>query len=142
MKLIIIILLSQISFCFSFSQTPTTANNVVEGGKILVELVKIFKKNPVQQGLQEQESNSCDICFTNSSTDNLSIELSRKINDSTYKNIPGMLILTTSSHECMLSLSPNVYHYKVFKKLGSTQVSFLEGDMRLAPNEKMEREIR
>ena len=122
------------------AQTPQ--NNFVEGGKILVELVRIFKKNPVQQVLHGQENNSSDLCFTNSTPDNLFIEISKKINDSSYKILPGSISLTTNAHECLLELSANIYHYKVFKKINGAQVLSLEGELRLVPNEKMEREIK
>ena len=122
------------------AQTPQ--NNFVEGGKILVELVRIFKKNPVQQVLHGQENNSSDLCFTNSTPDNLFIEISKKINDSSYKILPGSISLTTNAHECLLELSTNIYHYKVFKKINGAQVLSLEGELRLVPNEKMEREIK
>ena len=132
----------QLCFGFSFAQTPVTTNNFVEGGKVLVELVKIFKKNPVQQGISGQENNSSELCFTNSTPDNLFIEVSKKINDSTYKVLPGSISLTTRAHECLLELSASVYHYKVFKKLNGGQVLSLEGELRLLYNEKMDREIK
>ena len=117
-------------------------NNFVEGGKIFVELVKVFKKNPVQQSLHGQDNNTSDLCFTNSTMDNLFVELSKKINDSSYKILPGSISLTTNAHECLLELPANVYHYKVFKKINGVQVLSLEGELRLIANEKMEREIK
>jgi len=137
-----------ILFCLQFgtgyllAQNPPTTSNIVEGGKVLVELVKVFKKNPPQPGLQGPENNLSDICFTNSTSDNLFIDLSRKINDTTYRNLPTAVSLTANAHECLLELSPNVYHYKIYKKLNGVQSLSLEGDIRLLPNEKMEREIK
>lgn len=136
---ILILLVIPLSFNL-VAQIPQ--NNFVEGGKIFVELVKIFKKNPVQQSLRGQENNLSDLCFTNSTTDNLFIELSKKINDSSYKILPVSINLTTTAHECLLELPANVYHYKVFKKINGIQVLSLEGELRLIANEKMEREIK
>lgn len=138
----IILFCSQLYIGFSFAQNPSTSSNIVDGGKILVELVKVFKKSPVQKDLHMSENNSSDICFTNSTPDNLYIELSKKINDTTYRNLPTAISLTNNAHECLLELLPNVYHYKVYKKTNGLQSLSLEGDIRLQPNEKMEREIK
>ena len=138
----IIVFCSQLYFGFSLAQSPVSTNNFVEGGKVLVELVKIFKKNPGQQITPGLENNSSDLCFTNSTVDNLFVELSKKINDSTYKNLPGTISLTAKAHECLLGLSATVYHYKVYKKINGAQVLSLEGELRLLYNEKMEREIK
>ena len=137
----IILFYSQMWIGVLFAQNPPTANNIVEGGKVLMELVKVFKKS-LPQGLQPFENNSSDICFTNSTPDNLYIELAKKVNDSTYKNLPTALSLTTNAHECLLELPANVYHYKMYKKVNGIQSLSLEGDLRLVPNEKMEREIK
>lgn len=123
------------------AQTPTN-NNLVEGGKLLVELVKIFNKNPLPQSIHNQENYSADLCFINSTPDNLFIEISRKLNDSTYKTLPASISLNSKAHECLLEISSTVYHYKVYKKQPGAQVLMLEGELRLAPNEKMEREIK
>lgn len=122
------------------AQTPQ--NTLVESGKIFVELVKIFKKDQAQSGLLLQENSTADLCFTNSTTENLLIELSRKISDSSYKNLPVSISLTINAHECFLELTPTVYHYKVFKKFNGTQQLSLEGELKLKLNEKMEREIK
>ena len=62
---------------FGFAQTALS--KLVEGGKLLIALVKMFKKPPSQQSLQGKETNSSDLCFTNSTTDNLFIEFSKKL---------------------------------------------------------------
>ena len=135
--IILIILLT----CFNvFAQSVT--NNLVEGGKILVELVKIFKKSPLPLNHHGPEINSSDLCFTNSTNENLYVEVSKKINDSTYKILPASVSLNTNAHECLLELSAVVYHYKVFKKISGAGILLLEGELRLSPNEKMEREIK
>lgn len=124
------------------SNAQTNTNNFVEGGKLLVELVKIFKKKPVPQSQLGHESNSSDLCFTNSTADNLFIELSKKISDTGYKILPSAISLTPNSHECLLELVPAIYHYRVYKKSGAIQALSLEGELRLKPDEKMEREIK
>ncbi len=140
MKTLLLILLL-ILVCHNLNaQTPQ--NNFVEGGKILVELIRIFKKNPAKQALSGLENNSSDLCFTNSTPDNLLIELSKKLNDSSYKQLPVAINLTSKAHECLLEISSGVYHYKVFKKNAGSQILLLEGEMRLMANEKMEREIK
>ena len=133
---------SNVFICFSLAQTPVPANNFVESGKLLIELVKIFRKNPVNPAGLNTGYNSSDLCFTNSTPDNLLIELSKKLNDSSYKQLPVAINLTSKAHECLLEISSGVYHYKVFKKNAGSQILLLEGEMRLMANEKMEREIK
>ena len=132
----------QIGLNISVAQVPPTANNIVEGGKVLVELVKVFKKNSLAQGTRSTDNASSDLCFKNNTIDNLYIEFSKRVNDSTMKTLPFSISVTVNAHECLLELSPSLYHYKVFKKNYTGQVLSLEGDIRLVPNEKMEREIR
>ena len=117
-------------------------NKLVESGKILVELVNIFKKNPLPYSQDGKAINSSDLCFTNSTTENLLIEISKKINDSSYKLLPASICLNSNAHECLMELSSTIYHYKVYKKQNMAQVLLLEGELRLIPNEKMERQIK
>ena len=136
-----LIILLVIGLCFK-TAAQATQNTLIESGKLLVELVKIFKKNPLQQGVQMNGNNSSDLCFTNSTTDHLFIEVLKKINDSLYKVLPGSISLTPQAHECLLELPSSIYHYRVYKKNNGTQSLSLEGDLKLVPNEKMEREIK
>lgn len=120
----------------------TSQNTLIESGKILVELVKVFKKNNGQPVGMLNTNNLSDLCFTNSSLDNLFIEISKKINDSFYKALPASISLNSHSHECLLELVSGIYHYKLFKKNNTSLTLQLEGDLKLVPNEKMEREIK
>ena len=136
-----LIILSVIGLSFkTVAQSPQ--NTLLESGKILVELVKIFKKSPLQQGVQVNGNNSSDLCFTNSTSDHLFIEVLKKINDSLYKVLPISISITPQAHECLLELPSGIYHYRVYKKNNGTQSLSLEGDLKLVPNEKMEREIK
>ena len=120
----------------------TSQNTLIESGKILVELVKIFKKSNGQPAGMFNTNNLSDLCFANSSLDNLFIEISKKINDSFYKPLPASISLNSQSHECLLELISGIYHYKLFKRNGTSLTLQLEGDLKLVPNEKMEREIK
>lgn len=132
----------QLSFVISNAQIPSKANSILEGSKVLIDLVKIFKKGVVQDGLHNTDNISSDICFTNSTHENLYIELSRKLNDTIYRTLPNSVSLTANSHECLLELSPNVYHYRIYKRMNTTLLLSLEGEIKLVPNEKIEHEIK
>ena len=120
----------------------STQNTLVETGKVLVELVRIFKKGSVQKGLPISVNGTSDLCFANSSNDQLNIEVSRKISDTEYKVLPGSVSLTPQSHECLLELTPGIYHYRVYKRNNGVQALSLEGELKLVANEKMQREIK
>lgn len=120
-------------------QAQNAAINIVEGGRLLIELVKVFKKNPAGSSSVNAKA---DLCFLNSTTGSLAVELSRKINDSTYTTLPGSIQLLAKNNECLLELSIGIYRYKIFiKEYGTLQLS-IEGELRLLANEKMVREIK
>jgi hypothetical protein len=118
------------------------ANQIAEGGKVLIELVKVFKKAPSGKTDQGSQRGGSDLCYNNTSANDLLIELSVKLNDSLYKPLPNPLNLKANSQECLLELSPGIYHYKIYRKDGQETVIYLQGDIRLKANEKMERKIK
>ncbi|HPH84676.1 MAG TPA: hypothetical protein PLC48_04425 [Ferruginibacter sp.] len=118
------------------------ANQITEGGKVLIELVKVFKKTPTGKTDPGGQRGGSDLCYNNTSNNDLLIEFSVKVNDSMYKPLPNPLNLKANSQECLLELSPGIYHYKIYRKEGQEPMIYLEGDIRLKANEKMERKIR
>jgi hypothetical protein len=126
----------------SNAQTSTPSGNIIEGGKMLIELVKIFRNPPSRRQLTGKGDQLSDICFKNSTVGDLYIQLLKKLNDTTYKDLPVSVSLLSLSRECIMDLVPGVYHYRVFKKDNKAQLLSLEGELRLVPNETMEREIR
>ena len=86
-----------------------------------------------------------DVCFVNLTTEKIYVELSKKVNDTVYKNLPYSLSINQSGKECLLELSSSIYHYKIYKRTEGDQsknILSLEGEFRLKPNEKMEQEVK
>ena len=128
--------------CSLNTYSQTTENPFIEGGKLIVELVKVFKKNPSEKPANDQPGNVSDLCFSNTTKDSLTIDVFKKLNDTVYRLLPFSLLLSVGSLECMLGLTPAVYHYKISRKQKGITTILIEGDLRLKPNEKMQREIK
>jgi hypothetical protein len=99
-----------------------TASNIIEGGKTLVELVRIFKspKNliygaPQQNIVEKKDScmvkNITDFCIKNSTTNPLLVSLYRR-NGNVYE--PGVLTLKilAKGQECLYEIKAGIYKIK------------------------------
>ncbi|MBL0056309.1 MAG: hypothetical protein IPP31_08940 [Chitinophagaceae bacterium] len=117
-------------------------SSLIEGGKLLVELVKVFKKEGPAKTGSDQLNGKSDLCFSNTTRDTLSVEVFKKLNDTVYRSLPFSLNLSGVTQECLLELNPMVYHYRISKRSNGLPQTLVEGDLRLMPNEKMQREIK
>src|SRR4051812_17993412 len=99
--------------CTSTAQN-NTASNIIEGGKALVELVRVFKssKNALPQPNLTENKDSCyiknlaDICYKNLSGNNITISFFKRTGQ-TYA--PALTIkIATNSKECLYELQAGV----------------------------------
>jgi len=138
--------------CFSFtatSQSNTTAN-IIEGGKTLVELVKVFKMPRyamVQQPLVEKKD-SCalksitDFTIKNSTPNPLLVSLYRR-NGNAYE--PGVLSLKIlpKNQETIYEIRSGIYKMKFETEDAEEEKKiFREGEIRLISCENIFREIK
>jgi len=131
------------------AQTNTTAN-IIEGGKTLVELVRVFKTpkyiTPVQTPVVEKKD-SCalkyttDICIKNSGASPMLVSLYRR-NGNVYE--PGVLSLKISAknQECLYELKAGVYKIKYEIEEGAVKKLIKEGEIKLNACENMFKEIK
>ena len=131
------------------AQNNTTAN-IIEGGKTLVELVKVFKA-PKTTLLTEPPANkradSCavknatDICIKNSTGKPLLVSLFRR-NGNLYE--PGVLSLKilTKNQECLYELKSGVYKIKLETEENGVKTNFKEGEIKLNACENVFKEIK
>ncbi len=123
-----------------------TASNLIEGGKTLVELVRIFKspKNalPRQDLIEKKDSciqkNLADICYKNISGNNITINFFKRIG---LDYAPALtLTIKNNSQECLHELQAGIYKYKI--ESGEQKVLLNEGELKLNACDKVVREIK
>ena len=150
MSKIILLMISLLAFNFCKAQITTT--NIIEGGKTLVELISVFKKNKAttQNSLEDKKisMDSCaikqqsDLCFKNSSTKDLTISLYKR-NETGYEVQPFTMKVITKKQECWYELHSGVYKYKIEIEIDTAGIktTFSEGELKLLPCDNMQREI-
>ncbi len=148
MRIIIYIIISLISVTISIAQ-PTTSN-LIQGGKTLIELISILKKNKPASTANLSNKNamidSCaakqtsDLCFKNSSTKDLAISIYKRA-EVGYEALPFTMKVITKKQECWYELRSGIYKYKIELDIGGIKTLMSEGELRLQSCENMLREI-
>lgn len=123
-----------------------TASNLIEGGKTLVELVRIFKspKNIVAQQNIVESKDSCiqknlaDICYKNTSGNNVTVSFFKRTG---LVYLPALTLkIAINSQECLYELQAGIYKYKI--ESGEQKVLVNEGELKLNACDKIVREIK
>ena len=126
-----------------------TTNNIIEGGKTLVELVRIFKipKNSLAQQNIIEKKDSCiirsisDLCIKNSTANSLLVTLFKRAGNG-YE--PGILTakISPKNQECWFELKSGVYKFRLQTEDGDSLKLFREGELKLNPCANMVKEIK
>ena len=143
-------------FCFSniYGQISTSAT-LVEGGKALVELIKIFKTPKKNLGTRtiknsekiEYSDESCetkqlsDLCFKNSTSNSVIISIYRR-NGNDYEEKPFTMKVLSQKEECWFELKAGIYKYRIEIDSGIYNALLREGEFKLEACDNMEREIK
>lgn len=127
--------------------------NIIEGGKTLVELIRVLK--PQKQlyatpGVIELED-SCksgqqaDLCFKNTDTLAIKIYLYKR-NGSVYETVPLTILVPRSTHECLFAIRSGIYKYRMETEMTKdeviTKIVLREGEMKLKPCDRVTRNIK
>lgn len=138
-------------FSLTASAQNTTAENIIEGGKALVELVKVLKM-PAYAGYQPQvveKVDSCtlkniaDLCFKNSTSQSLYISLYKRNGNNYEPNVLTITILP-KNQECWYEIKSGIYKFKIELETEGDEerTVYREGEMKLAACEKVVKEIK
>jgi len=124
-----------------YAQNQLPASSIVEGGKTLVELIKVIKpaQNQMKDCLAKQVA---DICFKNKTGEKIQISLYKR-NDTGYVETAFKIIALSKSEECLYELNCGVYKYQIEVYL-TDKKSFdilKSGEIKLQPCDKSIREI-
>jgi hypothetical protein len=142
--------LFMIAFCLLHLNTHAQTTNLIEGGKTLVELISVLKKNKTNSTANLNNKNigidSCatkqtaDLCFKNSSAKDLAISLYKRT-DAGYEAQPFTMKVITKKQECWYELHSGIYKYKIEIDTNGTKTLMSEGELRLQTCDNMQREI-
>lgn len=130
----------------------TLTSDLVEGGKTLVELIKVFKMPRIVTTAEPvtvaNYIDSCgikklaDISFKNKTNETVQVQLFLRTGN-TYSVQPLSLTLSALSQESLYSLKTGIYKYKVETGLEDDELKTLhEGELKLEPCDKLIREIK
>lgn len=134
------------------SSQSNAASNIIEGGKVIVELVRVLKM-PAWSGFQQhvvEKVDSCklkavtDLCYKNSSGKSLYISLyKRNGNGNGYETSVLTMMVLPKNQECWYELRSGVYKFKIETEgEDEERVLYREGEMKLAACENIVKEIK
>lgn len=146
------LLLAVCMYATSVRAQNNTASNLIEGGRTLVELVRIFKtpKNNVAASTQTipLKTDSCtiknisDLCFKNTTAKSLYVSLFKR-NGNTYEANVLTIKILPKTQECWYELKSGIYKFKIeVDGDDDKKVIYREGEMKLSACENVVKEIK
>lgn len=153
MRKILFLLLAGI--CLHTQAQRNTANNIIEGGRIVVDILRLIKspKNSmaftsgaIQPSLISTDSCATkslgNICYKNSSGKNLYITLYKR-NGNAYSALPLTLAMLNNSKECLYEIQSGIYKYKIeYENEDEKRVILREGEMKIAACDDRQEELK
>jgi len=124
MKKISILLIIGLSTSMLNAQTPSTNSELIEGGKLILEIIKIFKpeKKPSDQECLRS------ICFENLTEGKIKVTLNR-IGDR-KRGAKIEIISLKGGNDCSYSLKSGIYAYEIKSEtdeiLKKAELNFIE----------------
>ena len=122
MKSVVVSLCLVLSFIKTFAQSENAAGKVIEGGKVVVELIKVLKgkseKNPGCKDL------FADLCVINESAATIHVSLHHR-----STNERREMIIQPKMHECCLQARAGVWTYDL--RINESTIPMRKGDLLL-----------
>jgi hypothetical protein len=146
MKTVIFLLLA--GSCFIATAQNNLTSNIIEGGKTLVDLIRVFKTpkatNAANNGVTVTDScsikNLVDITYKNSGTRAVFISLYKRTG-AVYSIQPLTLKVQAGSRESLYEIPAGIYKYKIEYAEGEIKVLYKEGEIKIQPCDKLQKEI-
>jgi hypothetical protein len=126
-----------------------TASNLIEGGKTLVELVRVFKspKNNMPQQNVVEKKDSCsiknisDLCIKNNTAKTLLVSLYKR-NGNGYDAGVLLMRVLPKNQEYFYELKSGIYKMKLETEEAEIKKVFREGEIKLNACENLVKDIR
>lgn len=126
-------------------------SDIVEGGKTLIELIKVIRSPRVITAViskpQTSYTDSCgikklaDISFKNKTGNTVQVNLYLRI-ENAYVAIPLTMTLAAFSQESLYELKTGIYKYKIETGKENDTSTLHEGELKLYPCDKLIKEIK
>ena len=144
-----LILAAVVITTFTAAAQNNTAANIIEGGKTLVELVRVFKTPkyilPLQPVVEKKDScvlkNTTDMCIKNSTENPLLVSLYKR-NGNVYEPCVLTLKILPKNQEFLYELKAGVYKIKYEIEEGAVKKLIREGEIKLNACENTFKEIK
>ncbi len=145
------LLLAACLYALALPAQNNTATNLIEGGKTLVELVRVFKtpkNNIAANTAQPFKTDSCaiknisDICFKNSTVKSLYITLVKR-NGTVYETQLLTIKVLPKAQEYFYELRTGIYKLKIETDgEDEKKILFKEGEIKLSACDNTVKEIK
>lgn len=133
------------------SAQNNTASNIIEGGKTLVDLIRVFKTPKLamaelRQTRNNSSTDSCvikgiaDIGYKNNSGRAMIVSLYKRSNNQ-YVTVPLTLKISNNSQEFLFEIQSGIYKYKIEYEEGEKKIVYKEGEIKISSCEKIVKEI-
>lgn len=129
----------------------TITSDIVEGGKTLVELIKVIRTPRITDEINTKPvtrvvdscgiKNLADISFKNKTEGKVQVSLSLRVGNS-YDALTLSLTLSALSQENLYALKTGIYKYKIISIADEEELTLHEGELKLNPCDKLVREIK
>lgn len=116
------VLLVLLSLQYATSQTTKPVEQVLEGGKVLVELIKVLSTDKVKNEATGCKGRHADFCVVNAQDTSLTMVITSRETEEQCE-----LIITKESRECCLQLTVGVWTYDL--RASSSKESIRKGDL-------------
>ncbi|MEP7236309.1 MAG: hypothetical protein ABI685_00525 [Ferruginibacter sp.] len=144
-----LILTTVVIAAFNAGAQNNTTSNIIEGGKTLVELVRVFKmpKNTIalQPVIEKKDScavkNTTDMCIKNSSANALLVSFYKR-NGNVYEAGVLSLKIMPKNQECLYELKAGVYKIRYEIEEDEVKKIISEGEIKLNTCTNMFKEIK
>jgi cell division protein YceG involved in septum cleavage len=143
------ILAAAIMTAASTTAQSNITSNIIEGGKTLVELVRVFKTPKTSMGLQStvEKKDSCaikavtDICIKNSTANPVIVSLYKR-NGNVYETTALSVKVLPKNQEFIYEVKSGIYKMKIEMETGEVKKLFKEGEMKVNACENVFKEIK
>lgn len=105
-----------------FAQNKSAVDQVLEGGKVLVELLKVFSGDKVKDDGTGCTGRHADLCITNARDSSLTVAITHRTTEERRE-----LVIARDIQECSLRLPEGVWTYDL--RVTGTIVSIRKGDL-------------
>ncbi len=147
MKTVIILLLA--GNCIPANAQNNLTANIIEGGKTLVDLIRVFKtpKTTGTANYSAAVTDSCtakniaDITYKNTCTRAVFVSLYKRTG-TVYSTQPLTLKILANSRESLYEIPAGIYKFKIELAEAATRILYKEGEIKIQACDKLLKEVK